>query len=163
MENATKKLLTKENNKTHQRHSSMEVKYTTNDLKNTKSTNSNNIVKNIHSMKEMLFNNNVIRNSNHKNAGNKNSNVTPNMSTINTQTITKNPQISGSNNIILNQAGIPCFNNINIYTTNNPNNIKPHEINLRQYIFNKTGKPKSLSKVASHVRSIQITIITNFN
>jgi hypothetical protein len=74
--------------------------------------------KNISSMKEMIGNNNLKNKSNNKN---------------------------DFSNIILNQ-GIPCFNNINIYTTNK------NDVNLRQYIFNKVGKQK-VNKI-SHVRSI---------
>lgn len=153
MENSTKKLLKKDNYKIHHRQASMELKYTSNDIKNVKSPNPNNVVKTIHAMKEMLFNNNVNANNGQKKGKIQNLNNNPNMTTLNAQTTSKNPHIPTSNNIILNQAGVPCFNNINIFTTNNPNSIKPHEINLRQYIFNKTqGKPKSLSKVASHIR-----------
>jgi hypothetical protein len=46
---------------------------------------------------------------------------------------------SSHQSIILNQTGMPCFNNINIYTTNaNPKN----EVSLRQFIFNKVSKQK---------------------
>jgi hypothetical protein len=53
---------------------------------------------------------------------------------------------------ILNQHGVPCYNNINIYTKNN-------DINLRHYIFNKvtSGKKSSAgmnnSKSSTHLRS----------
>ncbi len=50
-----------------------------------------------------------------------------------------------SKNIILN--GIPCYNNINIYTSNL--NGKS-DINLRQYIFNKTKSGRTNS---THGRS----------
>lgn len=43
-----------------------------------------------------------------------------------------------NSNIILNQNGVPCYNNINIYT----NGVKQSDINLRHLIFNKmTKKP----------------------
>ena len=54
----------------------------------------------------------------------------------------------GNSNIILNQNGVPCYNNINIYTSNL--NGKP-DINLRQYIFNKKNNK---IKSTSHTRSI---------
>lgn len=45
---------------------------------------------------------------------------------------------ANNSNIILNQNGVPCYNNINIYT----NGVKPGDINFRQLIFNKmTKKP----------------------
>jgi hypothetical protein len=133
LESVTKKILTKENYKTHYRHSSMDIK-----LENTKfnlqtrSPNSQNQAKNIHAMKEMLLN------------------------SKNSKTI-KNPKFSqkqsASSNIILNQGGNPCFNQITIYTSNNNNKIKPNEINLRQYIFNKMNKPKSSSNIGSRSSS----------
>jgi hypothetical protein len=54
----------------------------------------------------------------------------------------------GNSNIILNQNGIPCYNNINIYTSNI--NGK-QDINLRQYILNKKNNKL---KSTSHTRSI---------
>ena len=75
-----------------------------------------------------------------------------------------NPKLANSNsnsNIILNQNGVPCYNNIHIYT-NGVNGIKPSDINLRQYIFNKvnkkpnanvSGSAKGQNKSLSHVRS----------
>lgn len=73
--------------------------------------------KNISSMKDMIVNNNLKKSSNK----------------------------TDFSNIILNQ-GIPCFNNINIYTSNK------NDVNLRQYIFNKVGNKKA--NKMSHVRSI---------
>jgi hypothetical protein len=137
LENATKKIISKENIRGHQRHSSMEVKYSTE--KSTKASGSGSMTKNIHAMKEMLLNNPQ--------------NNTTKM-VINKPTLQKKQQNSNPSNIILNQAGIPCFNNINIYTTHNSNNIKGEEINLRQYIFsqvNKQAKPKIAGP--GHVRS----------
>jgi hypothetical protein len=132
--NATKKLFNKDNFKTHHRHSSMEIKFD-----KTKSPITN--LKNIHAMKEMLLANN--------------SNMVKNGKTT---TINNNHNNQNNSNIILNQNGIPCFNNINIYTTNNNNNIKGNEINLRHYVFNKITKPKSLSKIQrpGHARSSSI-------
>jgi hypothetical protein len=49
---------------------------------------------------------------------------------------------SNNSNIILNQNGVPCYNNINIYTSG-LNSIKTNDINLRQYIFNKVHNKKS--------------------
>jgi hypothetical protein len=134
LENVTKKMLAKENYKTHYRHSSMDIKLDSSKLNyQTKSPNSQNINKNIHAMKDMLLNN-------------KNSKII------------KNPKISQRqsppSNIILNQGGNPCFNHITIYTSNNNNtNIKPNDINLRQYIFNKMNKNKSSSNIASRSSS----------
>lgn len=133
--------------KTHQRHSSMEVKH-----EKTKSPISN--LKSIHAMKEMLFQ------TNSEIGGlNSNSNIISNVGNISKNTKnTKN--VSNNSQIILNQGGVPCFNNINIFTnnaTNNNNNNPSKDINLRQYIFNRTNKPKSLSKMQpGHVRSSSI-------
>jgi len=48
---------------------------------------------------------------------------------------------SGSN-ILVNNHGVPYYNNINIFT-NNMNNFKSNDINLRQYIYNKANKSKN--------------------
>jgi hypothetical protein len=93
---------------------------------NSKSPNAQNLTKNIHAMKEML----LTKNSRLKNPKSTNRGNPP-------------------SNIILNQGGNPCFNQITIYTTNNTSNPKPNEINLRQYIFNKMNKPKSMSNIVS--------------
>lgn len=68
---------------------------------------------------------------------------------------------SNNSNIILNQNGVPCYNNINIYTNGvNPvNTLKTGDINLRQYIFSKMNKKgsgsvsKNNNKSLSHARS----------
>jgi len=155
LDNATKKVLSKENYKSHHRHSSMEVKYTIDGKINTKSPNSNvknmNLTKNIHAMKEMLFSNNNTHNPNQTLSKNLSKNT---HNTSSYKNSTNQPSNINPSNIILNQGGIPCFNNINIYTTNNSNNIKANEINLRQYIFNKVNKPKSMAKIGpGHIRS----------
>ena len=69
-----------------------------------------------------------------------------------------NPKMNNSNsNIILNQNGVPCYNNIHIYT--GVNGLKQNDINLRQYIFNKVNNNKKnlmtkpQNKSVSHVRS----------
>ena len=152
LENATKKMTNKEY-KTHYRHSSMEVKLNEKSINNA-SHNSHvgnttiykdrspgalaNQGKNIHAMKEMLY---------------------PSTGTIN-KSSSKNPKpkvssrqanATSSSNIIVNQGGNPCFNHITIYASNNSTSIKPNDINLRQYIFNKvSSKPKSLSKLGHH-------------
>jgi hypothetical protein len=46
---------------------------------------------------------------------------------------------------IVNQQGLPAFNNINIYTTNK------NDINLKQYIINKVNNHKAK---LGHVRSV---------
>jgi hypothetical protein len=75
---------------------------------------------------------------------------THNYSTSNNKSTNAN-----NSNIILNQHGVPCYNNIHIYT-NGVNGIKSGDINLRQYIFNKVNKnktSKSQNKSALHGRS----------
>ncbi len=134
LDHATKKVLSKSNYKTHYRHSSMEVKF--DPSKYTKSPNSKNLTKNIHAMKEMLLNNG-------KNSGKI-------LSKGSTGPSNRHTGASGTaSNIILNQGGNPCFNQITIYTTNsgNSNNVKPNDINLRQYIYNKMNKPKSMINI----------------
>jgi hypothetical protein len=70
----------------------------------------------------------------------------------------KNNSISNNtnnSNIILNQNGVPCYNNIHIYTSG-LSGIKSADINLRQYIFNKAGKKNGLkipNKSTLHARS----------
>jgi hypothetical protein len=66
-------------------------------------------------------------------------------------TINKDNSVSNPN-IILNQNGVPCYNNIHIYT-GGP--IKTNDINLRQYIVNKANrKTNSFShNVSAHGRS----------
>ncbi len=66
-------------------------------------------------------------------------------------TINKDNSLSNPN-IILNQNGVPCYNNIHIYTGGQ---IKANDINLRQYIVNKVNrKTNSFSHNASaHARS----------
>lgn len=67
----------------------------------------------------------------------------------------KTPDNQNNSNIILNQNGIPCYNNINIYT--GVEGIKSGDINLRQFIFNKVnsrkGINKSNNKSYQHIRS----------
>lgn len=113
----------------------MEVKLDTSKYRN-KSPNSQNITKNIHAMKEMLLNKGLNSKSQLKN-----------------QKLVRDPP-NATSNIILNQGGNPCFNQITIYTTNNTSNaVKPNEINLRQYIFNKMNKPKSMNNMGQQTRS----------
>ncbi len=61
--------------------------------------------------------------------------------TPNKNNISKN--IQNNSNIILNQQGVPCYNNINIYTSG-LGGIKTNanDCNLRNYIFNKVGHHK---------------------
>ena len=66
-----------------------------------------------------------------------------------------NPSSNQSNpNIILNQNGVPCYNNIHIYT-NGMSGLKPNDINLRQYIVNKVNKKTNSysHNVSAHARS----------
>jgi len=51
--------------------------------------------------------------------------------------------LQNNSNIILNQQGVPCYNNINIYTSG-LSGIKTNsnDCNLRNYIFNKVGHHK---------------------
>jgi hypothetical protein len=77
---------------------------------------------------------------------------TPNYSTANSK-------LSNNSNIILNQNGVPCYNNIHIYTSG-VNGLKPGDINLRQYIFSKGGngkKPANLNKTPVHTNNKSLT------
>lgn len=65
------------------------------------------------------------------------------------------PNYIPSENIIVNQNALPCFNNINIYTSN-MNNFKTNEINLKQYIINKMNS-KSKTGKQSHTRAASIS------
>jgi len=67
--------------------------------------------------------------------------------TPNKNLVSKNNQ--NNSNFILNQQGVPCYNNINIYTSG-LNGLKTgNDCNLRNYIFNKVGHHK---KSASSIK-----------
>jgi hypothetical protein len=75
---------------------------------------------------------------------------TPNYSTANSK-------LSNNSNFILNQNGVPCYNNIHIYTSG-VNGLKPTDINLRQYIFSKGAnnnikKPMNINKTPVHTNN----------
>ena len=53
--------------------------------------------------------------------------------------------VPANSNIILNQNGIPCYNNIHIYTSG-INGVKNAEINLRHFVLNKVNLTKKLLK-----------------
>jgi len=53
--------------------------------------------------------------------------------------------VPANSNIILNQNGIPCYNNIHIYTSG-INGVKNGEINLRHFVLNKVNLSKKLLK-----------------
>jgi len=60
-----------------------------------------------------------------------------------------NSQIKSSSNIVVNQNGGNCFNNINIYTTaisSGSGNFKTNDIRLKQFIINKSIKPKNIRR-----------------
>ncbi len=154
LETATKKMINKEY-KTHYRHSSMEVKLNEKSINNAShnshASNNNSTIckdrspgalinqgKNIHAMKEMLYpSTGKVDKSSSKNPKSKVS--------------SRQANTTSTSNIIVNQGGNPCFNHITIYASNNSTSIKPNDINLRQYIFNKvSSKPKSLSKLGHH-------------
>ena len=67
--------------------------------------------------------------------------------TPNKNLVAKNVQ--NNSNIILNQQGVPCYNNINIYTSGLSGLKSANDCNLRNYIFNKVGHHK---KSASSIR-----------
>lgn len=50
--------------------------------------------------------------------------------------------IHNNSNIILNQQGVPCYNNINIYTSGLASLKNGADCNLRNYIMNKVGHHK---------------------
>ena len=142
LEKATRNILSKQKYNTHNRNCSMEIKQTSDHKILEKSpvnalSGSN---KNINTIKEIILNNkqNKIPKPNHQRQ----------TSSIN------NP----ASNIILNQGGNPCINQITIFTTNNPNGnqIKNGDLNLRK-ILNKSGtnvKHSNNSKIPSgHTRN----------
>lgn len=107
-----------------------------NDKNNNKGTMNN--TKNIHAMKELIK-----------------AKADGNTSTNNITKNTNNSTLNNSN-IILNQKGVPCYNNINIYTSG-INGLKGGDINLRQYIFNKVNLKSQngikINKKPHHARS----------
>jgi len=76
-------------------------------------------------------------------------------SRIGNNTINNNTNYIPSGNGIVNQNAVPCFNNINIYTSN-MNNFKTNEINLKQYIVNKMNT-KSKNSKQNHSKTSSIT------
>jgi hypothetical protein len=130
LENATKNILTKEKLKTHNRNSSMEVKQSREaTLFDQSSVTGSN--KSIHAMKEILLNHKMTK-------------IPKPMHQR--QNSINNP----SSNIILNQGGNPCINQITIYASNNPyhSQVKPAELNLRN-ILSKGNKTRNNSKSAN--------------
>ncbi len=66
--------------------------------------------------------------------------MTHNYNTTNASNTSSVSKMSSTpNNIILNQNGTPCYNNIHIYTTGI--NGKNTELNLRQFVLNKINLP----------------------
>jgi hypothetical protein len=105
----------------------------------TKTQSQSNQTKTIHALKDVGVGKISGLNSNK----NKES-LTPNNYTSNNSKVNNS---SNNSNIILNQNGIPCFNNIHIYTNglNGINGIKTNDINLRQFILNKVNVSKNKS------------------
>jgi hypothetical protein len=136
LEKATRNMLTKDKFKTHNRNCSMEIKQTNEHKILEKSPVSSN--KNINAIKEILLNN-------------KQNKIPKPLHQRQTSSI-NNP----ASNIILNQGGNPCINQITIYTTNNPNGsqLKSADLNLRK-ILNKAGnRSGNNSKIPSgHTRN----------
>lgn len=130
LDTATKNVLKSGGKHKHVRHSSMEVKFPFENSPNSKTN------KHIHLIKEMIMNT----------QGSKKNVLKPNKVTNKTQSMIPS-------SVIINQEGIPCFNNINIFTTNNNNTLKPGDINLRDYIFNKNTNVNTRYLKATHVRS----------
>lgn len=73
--------------------------------------------------------------------------------TPNKNIVAKN--IQNNSNIILNQLGVPCYNNINIYTSGLSGLKTGNDCNLRNYILNKVGHHKK------SVSSIKLAITNN--
>jgi hypothetical protein len=69
--------------------------------------------------------------------------------------------VPSNSNIILNQNGIPCYNNIHIYTSG-INGVKNGEINLRHFVLNKVNLTKKLFK-NNNIGNINPTNINNSN
>ena len=74
--------------------------------------------------------------------------------------VDKSNSQNNSSNIILNQnqQGVPCYNNINIYTnglSSMKNNLNPGESNLKNYISNKVNhrKSPSMNKINNNSKS----------
>lgn len=95
----------------------------------------NNNVKTIHHLKDVTKQQvtkatKIIENNYHSNVSNNNSKIS---------------SVPANSNIILNQNGIPCYNNIHIYTSG-INGVKNPEINLRHFVLNKVNLTKKLLK-----------------
>lgn len=145
-----KKTPIKNQYQTHHRQTSMEIKQTkTKSSINShlKSTNNNNNNSSNLNTKEVLYQSNNNQNG-----------------IFNTNKLTKGQR--NNSNIILNNGNLPCFNNINIYTTNSNshlNNLKANNnINLKQYIYSKINNTKAGIKTV-HTSSIKQNIMNNNN
>jgi len=139
---SSKLILSKINNNKHTRNCSFDK------TKQQHTHNGHSANKNIHAMKDMVTQNNYKSNNNNHKLG-PSQTLTPSMLSGKTSNITPNYIPTG--NVLMNQNAVPCFNNINIYTSNMNKIYKTNEINLKQYIINKINKNqnKKHSRTAS--------------
>lgn len=149
IENATKKVIAKDKYKTHYKQFSMDIKSDKNKI--------NLPYKNMQIVKEILISQNGNSGSSSllthsKDKKNSSKNIKSDLKNL-PQNIT-----SSNSSSLLNQNGMVCFNNINIYNTNKDNssikNPKTSDINLRQYLLNKVNGEKNVKmNVSKHLRS----------
>ncbi len=150
IENATKKMIGKEKYKTHYKQFSI-------DIKNDK----NKIIlpyKNIQLVKEILISQNGNTGSYSQLTHSKEkTSVSKDVKSDSRRNLPIKVNSSNSSSV-LNQNGLVCFNNINIYNTNKNNssikNPKTSDINLRQYLLNKVnGDKNGKLNATKHMRS----------
>jgi len=132
--NNSKLLLSKINHNKHTRNCSFDK---------TKPITHGTVNKNIHALKENFKSNPKLAPS---------QTLTPSM--LAAKNVTP-PSYIPTGNVIVNQNAVPCFNNINIYTSN-MNNFKTNEINLKQYIVNKINGKSKIGK-QTHSRTASTT------
>jgi len=151
IETATKKIIEKENFKTHYKKFSMDVKQDKSKI--------NLPYKNMQMVKEIFIsqNGNTGNSSQLLTHSKDKKSLTKDIKSDSKKNLT-NKITSSNSSSVLNQNGMVCFNNINIYNTNkNPSskkNPKTSDINLRQYLLNKVNVEKNgKTNATKHMRS----------
>lgn len=143
-------MIAKDKYKTHYKQFSMDIK-----------TDKNKIIlpyKNMQLVKEILISQNGNTGSSSKFIqGKDKKSISKDIKSDSKKTLTNKVSSSNSSSV-LNQNGMVCFNNINIYNSNKNTssikNPKTSDINLRQYLLNKVNGDKNGKMNASkHMRS----------
>jgi hypothetical protein len=76
---------------------------------------------------------------------------------VNKNSLNYNNYIKNDTNVILNQNGANCFNNINIFTSS-IGGFKTNDIRLKQFMMNKAVKPNLLGQKTSYSQLISSSL-----